>query len=295
VAETMTEAAFIRMYNIQNDSHRLNLTSLARINLNEKELKTFELQEDDVLISRVNSFELVGKCAWVSKEAAGYVFENMLIRLRFKDSIDPLFVSLQIGTQAVRQQIQGFAKKASGQASINSSDIQNIEIILPPLEEQRRIAAISRKCDRLRRTRRFTQQLSDTYLQSVFLRMFGDLEVNTRQWEFKDLESISDIASGITKGQKFNGKMTVSIPYLRVANVQDGYLDLSKIKLIETLASVVEDLKLQFDDVLMTEGGDFDKLGRGAIWKGQIRICVHQNHIFRGDCKLVCVRGQKKI
>jgi type I restriction enzyme S subunit len=198
--------AFIRMYNIQNDSHRLNLTSLARINLNEKELKTFELQEDDVLISRVNSFELVGKCAWVSKEAAGYVFENMLIRLRFKDSIDPLFVSLQIGTQAVRQQIQGFAKKASGQASINSSDIQNIEIILPPLEEQRRIAAISRKCDRLRRTRRFTQQLSDTYLQSVFLEMFGNPVTNPKRWKRGRAGEIFEIQLG---------KMGSMSPFLR--------------------------------------------------------------------------------
>lgn len=75
---------------------------------------------------------------------------------------------------------------------------------------------------------------------------------------------------------------------MRVANVQDGYLDLTDIKLIEALPQEVEQLKLQKGDILMTEGGDYDKLGRGAIWHGQIENCIHQNHIFR-------VRTNRKI
>lgn len=78
---------FIRMYNIQSTSYKLNLNPLAKIALTEKELKAFELEAGDLLISRVNSFELVGKCAWVDKQARGYIFENMLIRLRFNASI----------------------------------------------------------------------------------------------------------------------------------------------------------------------------------------------------------------
>ena len=69
-------------------------------------------------------------------------------------------------------------------------------------------------------------------------------------------------------------------PYLRVANVQDGYLDLAEIKEIEVPAAQVERFSLRNGDVLLTEGGDFDKLGRGSIWNGEVPGCVHQNHVF---------------
>ena len=71
------------------------------------------------------------------------------------------------------------------------------------------------------------------------------------------------------------------LPYIRVANVQDGRLDLSEIKTVEALRSDLEKYRLQPGDVLLTEGGDYDKLGRGAPWEGEVDDCIHQNHIFR--------------
>lgn len=67
---------------------------------------------------------------------------------------------------------------------------------------------------------------------------------------------------------------------MRVANVQDGHLDLSEIKEIDVPVGQVERFRLHLDDVLLTEGGDFDKLGRGCVWRNEILDCVHQNHIF---------------
>lgn len=148
----------------------------------------------------------------------------------------------------------------------------------PNYLEQQRIAAILQKADRLRRLRRYARQLSNGYLQSVFLEMFkGERE------EFKKeiLGDIAEIASGVTKGQNFKGRKTIEVPYLRVANVQDGYLNLTEIKTIQALPSEVINLHLKIGDILMTEGGDYDKLGRGTIWHGEIDPCIHQNHIFR--------------
>ncbi|MDX2286075.1 MAG: restriction endonuclease subunit S [Bacteroidia bacterium] len=99
------------------------------------------------------------------------------------------------------------------------------------------------------------------------------------EWEVKRLDQVAEIQTGIQKGAKKTGK-TIQLPYLRVANVQDGYLDLREIKTIDVPAEKAERYSLQVGDVLMTEGGDFDKLGRGTIWKGEIPKCVHQNHIF---------------
>ena len=70
------------------------------------------------------------------------------------------------------------------------------------------------------------------------------------------------------------------MPYLRVANVQDGHFDLTEIKEIAVPKDSVERFKVRPGDVLLTEGGDFDKLGRGSVWRGEIENCVHQNHIF---------------
>src|SRR6185369_301168 len=69
-------------------------------------------------------------------------------------------------------------------------------------------------------------------------------------------------------------------PYLRVANVQAGHIDLSDVAKIDLPSGEVGRYLLRKGDVLMNEGGDFDKLGRGAIWQGEIEPCVHQNHVF---------------
>lgn len=161
---------------------------------------------------------------------------------------------------------------------LTKGNAESISFPLPPLPEQQRIAAFLQKADRLRSMRRYARQLSDGYLQSVFLEMFeGEREESRKEI----LGDIAEIASGVTKGQNFKGRKTIEVPYLRVANVQDGYLNLTEIKTIQALPSEVINLHLKIGDILMTEGGDYDKLGRGTIWHGEIDPCIHQNHIFR--------------
>jgi type I restriction enzyme S subunit len=63
--------------------------------------------------------------------------------------------------------------------------------------------------------------------------------------------------------------------------VQRGWLDLSEVKTLRVSPAEAAALKLLPGDVLMNEGGDRDKLGRGWIWEGQIEDCIHQNHVFR--------------
>lgn len=98
-------------------------------------------------------------------------------------------------------------------------------------------------------------------------------------WTKKKLEEVARIQTGIAKGKK-SIEEPITLPYLRVANVQDGYLDLSEIKKIIISKEKLHRYLLQDGDVLLTEGGDYDKLGRGTIWNGQISPCLHQNHVF---------------
>jgi type I restriction enzyme, S subunit len=94
------------------------------------------------------------------------------------------------------------------------------------------------------------------------------------------LGHVAEIQAGVTLGRKLVGR-TVRLPYLRVANVQDGRLDLRVVKEVEVHPEEQEKWLLREGDLLLTEGGDWDKLGRGTVWQNEVPSCIHQNHIFR--------------
>jgi type I restriction enzyme S subunit len=100
-------------------------------------------------------------------------------------------------------------------------------------------------------------------------------------WPTESLGAICEIVSGITKDSKKQGDDYREVPYLRVANVQRLQLDLSEVKTIPAKESTIASYRLVPGDILLNEGGDRDKLGRGWIWQGQISECIHQNHVFR--------------
>jgi type I restriction enzyme S subunit len=165
--------------------------------------------------------------------------------------------------------------------SLTKTNLMNIKIPLPPIKTQKRIVALLDRAQALIDKRKEQIALMDQLIQSIFYDMFGDPVLNPMGWEVRELSEFSEIKSGVTKGRKFYGKETIFVPYMRVANVQDGYLDLSELSVIEILPSDLTKYQLQKNDLLLTEGGDPDKLGRGAIWHGEIKKCIHQNHIFR--------------
>lgn len=102
-------------------------------------------------------------------------------------------------------------------------------------------------------------------------------------WCLASLKRVATIQTGLTLGKNYDGPL-VERPYLRVANVQDGKLALEDVTLIEVPESVARGITLRSGDVLMTEGGDLDKLGRGTVWNDEIPNCMHQNHVFAIRC-----------
>jgi type I restriction enzyme S subunit len=112
--------------------------------------------------------------------------------------------------------------------------------------------------------------------------MNGNREIPAHEnYPIVSLDELCDLCSGITKGRKIDSTVTVEVPYMAVANVQDGRLKLDNVKTIEATPEEIHRYLLLPGDLLLTEGGDPDKLGRGAIWNGEIETCIHQNHIFR--------------
>jgi type I restriction enzyme S subunit len=173
-------------------------------------------------------------------------------------------------------------QSGSTRQRISRTNLAGIHVPVPPLAEQRRIVAeIEKQLTRLDAALDALRQVNASlkrFRASATEAAFASCSVaRTRH-----LGSLGEIVGGLTKGQKRKvGTRTRPVPYLRVANVQRGRLDLNNIKLIEATEEEIRGLSLMPGDVLLNEGGDRDKLGRGWVWEGQIAGCIHQNHVFR--------------
>ncbi|WP_169727324.1 restriction endonuclease subunit S [Segniliparus rugosus] len=148
-------------------------------------------------------------------------------------------------------------------------------IPLPSLSEQRRIAAILDQADALRSRRRQVLNHLATLTGSVFHDTFGGHTYKTLR-----LDEVAAVSSGITKGRKTN-ESTTPTPYLAVSNVQAGCIKLDLVKEIPATSAEIQRYALQDGDLVLTEGGDPDKLGRGTVWRSQLALCLHQNHVFK--------------
>lgn len=177
--------------------------------------------------------------------------------------------------------LAGTEESSHGTKRLPGQVFENLPVPVPPLPEQRRIADILDKADAIRRKRKEAIALTDELLRSAFLEMFGDPVTNPKGWPVKALGELAAASSGVTKGKRYDGQTMVSVPYMRVANVQDGHLCLDEVKSITVSVEDARRYELRVGDVLLTEGGDPDKLGRGTVWRGEIADCIHQNHIFR--------------
>lgn len=175
-------------------------------------------------------------------------------------------------------------RKATGAnyPAVSDRIILESRVPIPPLPEQRRIAEVLDRAEALRATRRAALAQLDTLTQSIFLEMFGDPVTNPKGWlETQTLGEVAEIVSGVTKGRNLDGKPTRLVPYLAVLNVQDRLLDLTVVKTIQATEGEIQRYRLLPGDLLLTEGGDPDKLGRGTLWRGELPECIHQNHVFR--------------
>lgn len=107
------------------------------------------------------------------------------------------------------------------------------------------------------------------------------LPVIPSAWHWLRLEHVAVIGTGMSVSQARAYEDPVEVPYLRVANVQRGRLDLTEMRTMMVEKSRLHELRVKTGDVLFNEGGDRDKLGRGWVWEGQIDPCITQNHVFR--------------
>lgn len=169
---------------------------------------------------------------------------------------------------------------------VQQPDLDNLPLPVPPIEEQRTIGNfLDRETARIDTLIEEQQRLIDLLRERravTIAEALSGLSGRTR------LKYRSVVQTGVT----LNGEGDTSWPewpYLRVANVQVGRVNLAEVKTVRLPAEAASSSMLLPGDVLMTEGGDIDKLGRGALWSGEILDALHQNHIFavRPDGRLI--------
>ena len=164
---------------------------------------------------------------------------------------------------------------------VSKQIVSNIEINVPSIAQQEQAAIQLETANAIIRFRKQQLQKLDELVKARFVELFGDMFLNSKAWKKQELDSLADVVSGITKGRKTKEPHLIEVPYMAVSNVKDGYIDWTTVKTIQATQQEIEQYRLLPDDVLMTEGGDPDKLGRGAILKEPLQNCIHQNHIFR--------------
>ena len=256
------------------------LDDVNEMNFDDVDFEKYTLVAGDILLNEASgSPHEVGKPAIWNGEIEGCCFQNTLLRLRPQIlNRDYLYWYCYASALAGRL---GEAGRGVNIRHLGKRGLSQFPIPVAPLAEQSRIVAATEehfsRLDATDTALAAAQRRLDALRRSAAAELFDRPE-----WTWTTLGEIADLKGGVTKDSKREADPDyVEYPYLRVANVQRGFLDLAAVTTIRADRHKAEKLVLQHGDILFNEGGDRDKLGRGWVWEGQIENCIHQNHVFR--------------
>ena len=245
------------------DKDTKSIASIERYECSDAPSRARQLVEtDDVLVATVrpnlNGVTLVNGAHHGMTASTGYC-----VLRPDKDKLDSRFLFHWVKTGVFVQRMVDVATGANYPA-VSDAKVKASKILLPPLAEQNRIAAILDAADALRAKRREALAQLDTLLQSTFIDMFGDPLTNPMGWGVVAFESIGNSRLGkmLDKGKEVGD---CQFPYLANTNVQWGRFDLAALRTMDFSESDCEEFKLEHGDLLICEGGE---VGRTAIWHG---------------------------
>ena len=257
-------------------------------------------QNGDIAMAKVTPCFENGNIAIMNNLFSGFGLGSSELFIFRPKSISTRYLFYWLQNKAFVARACSTMTGTGGLKRISPSFIRNCPVHCPSMDEQTKISDyLKAKCSEIDTMLSKNRSSIEEYkklkqaviTQTVTKGVRGEREMKDSgvewigeipvEWRKTQLRHCATIKSGITLGKSYS-KDTVLIerPYLRVANVQGGYVDLNDLATIQVTPD--EDLKyrLHSGDVLMTEGGDRDKLGRGCVWHGEIEPCLHQNHVF---------------
>lgn len=229
------------------------------------------------------------------------------------ERLRPAFLDYLLRAEHFKADLMRQASGTSGRKRVTAEGFLSLKVPVPDLPEQDRLltayadalntaAALERESETLEQEgiRAFETALGvapppPLPERPVFVARFKDIErwshdgllrgatsqqEDSAAWPMASLGEVGRVSYGIQKCPS-NRPSIHARPYLRVANVQRNVLDLREIKYINVPDEEMPKLRLEAGDILLCEGNSADLVGRGAIWRGEIEDCVHQNHVLR--------------
>jgi len=291
---------YLRNVNVQWG--RVDTQDLLTMELGNDERDRFAVRAGDLLVCEGGD---IGRCAIWRGRSSFIAYQKALHRVRPSNVLDTRFLRYLLEHHSLSGTLTGFATGTTI-AHLPQAQLRRIPVPLPSVSEQRRIVDVLE--DHLSRIDVAVAEVRSAQAKHRALRdrlvvsavtgadvtnrcsadlpavgtLDGDLCSLPAGWTWRRLGEVAEVVGGVTKDSKKQGNPSfVETPYLRVANVQRGHLQLDEVATMGVDPRKVEALRLRRGDVLLNEGGDRNKLARGWVWEGQVQDCVHQNHVFR--------------
>ncbi|WP_139374350.1 restriction endonuclease subunit S [Microcystis aeruginosa FBCC-A68] len=207
---------FLRITDIQDD--HVNWLTVPLCEADKQDTIKYALAEGDIVFARTGA--TTGKSYLIRHCPQNSIFASYLIRVRPSKDVDSGYLSRFFQTSSYWRQIN-LNTSGTAQGGVNATKLKTLLVPLPPLEEQRRIAAILDKADGVRRKRKEAIRLTEELLKSTFLEMFGDPVTNPKGWEKIKLGNLCTIVRGGSP-RPINDYLGGSIPWIKIGDATEG-------------------------------------------------------------------------
>jgi type I restriction enzyme S subunit len=243
-------------------------------------------EKNDVILAKITPCFENGKAAYLDKLDTQIGFgstEFHVIRTK-NEKLDSKYLFFLIWNEKFRQEGEKNMSGSAGQKRVPTDFLKNLNIPLPPLNEQKRIAAILDKADAIRRKRQQAIQLADDFLRSVFLDMFGDPVTNPKGWKVEAVGNVVDcIVPGRDKPKSFTGDMpwitTNDLKHMGITAKSEKAIGLSEAEIQNVKARIIPK-----GSVLMTCVGDLGVIsiaGNNIVMNQQLHAFLINEKIKR--------------
>ena len=265
----------------------INPAKVGFADLEESDCTDWLLQDGDILISHINSTKHLGKCAIYQGDPPALIHGMNLLALRVDpDVAASRYVYWMLSSTGFRRKLPRITKDSVNQSSFNISSYEKLEIPLPSLAEQKRIAGILDVADALRAKRREALAQLDTLLQSTFLDMFGDPASNPMGWEVR---SLGDLAvkkpnNGVfRRNPEYSESLDSALPVVWVAELFRGNrIDVSESRRLEATQAEIEKYGLLPGDLLFCRSSlKLDGIAYNNVFLGKREEALFECHLIR--------------
>lgn len=243
------------------------------------------MRNGDIIIAKITPCFENGKLALVSLEHLFAFGSTEFHVLRPTGTVEPRLLYHLLSSERIQVEGRNQMKGAAGQKRVPSEFFRAFEFRVPrSLAAQRRIAAILDKADAIRRKLQQSLRLSDDFLCSVFLDMFGNPVLASKVKTVVKVADAGDVQLGRQRAPKYqSGKHTR--PYVRVANVFENRIDVTDLLSMDFDTNDFRKYKLEAGDILLNEGQSTELVGRPAMWRNEVADCCFQNTLVRFKAK----------